>query len=128
MIMVFGTLVYNDDVSRSFFHFGYFHFLGCLGDKRPKNCPRWQKNPVCCTSYLRTIYHKILINGIHVQKDNISRCFFTFFPSFNFQGQQWGKRAKNDLKWQKLCLSHSISCDCLFCCIRHMIVFFVAQV
>ena len=44
--------------------------------------------------------------------------FFTFFPNFTFWG--WGKRAKNDLKWQKIVyripyLSKHTSYDCVFC-------------
>ena len=33
-IMIFGTIVLNDDISRHFFHFfGRFHFLDCSGVK-----------------------------------------------------------------------------------------------
>ena len=68
MIMIFGTLLLNDDISRCFifcifcillfFFFLLFSFFGlggggAVGDKRTKNGLILQKNSVCCTSYLR---------------------------------------------------------------------------
>ena len=82
----------------AFFILDIFIFWAAWGIKGQKIAQDDKKILSVALHISGTIYHKILINGTHVQKDNISRCFFTFFPSFNFQGQQWGKRAKNDLK------------------------------
>ena len=45
--------------------------------------------------------------------------FFTLFWNFNFQVQYWGKRAKHDLKWQKIVcctpyLGKHTSYDCVY--------------
>ena len=40
-IIIFGTFVQSDDISRHFFSFFWnFHFLGCYGGKRAKNSPK----------------------------------------------------------------------------------------
>ena len=51
MIMVFGALVLNDDISRYFFHiFEIFVFWAVKGVKGRKN-----KNHICHAPYLRNI-------------------------------------------------------------------------
>ena len=50
MIMIFSTLVLNDDISRGFFFIFFFNFLffevlrgiGGGGGKRVKNCRKWK--------------------------------------------------------------------------------------
>ena len=62
--MIFGTLMQNDDISRHFFIFFkilifwvVFGGSGGRGEgrgvKRAKNGPKWQKNSVCTTPFLR---------------------------------------------------------------------------
>ena len=65
MIMIFGTLVENDDIFRHFFHFfkilifwavrgvggGGWGVVG--GVKRAKNGPKWKISLVCHAPYLR---------------------------------------------------------------------------
>ena len=61
-----------------------FWFFGLLGGS--KNGPKWQKSSV--VSYIsRTIHHMIFIHGTHVEEDNISMFFFTFYRSFIFWSQ-----------------------------------------
>ena len=48
---------------------------------------------------------------------------FSFFQKFDFLGFKGGKRAKNDPKGQKTCLSHSFSET-----VSHMIVVFGTHV
>ena len=48
----------------------------------------------CCQS--ETLL--VIIKKFKAKKILSPGVFFTFFPHFNFQCQQWGKRAKNDLK------------------------------
>ena len=43
VIIIFGTIVLNDDISSFFFSFfKNFRFLGSLWGKRAKNCPKWK--------------------------------------------------------------------------------------
>ena len=82
---------WNDDISRHFFHvfnfFLYFLFLAVRG-KRAKNGPRTQKNPVCCSWYLRNL---------------ISYDCHLWYTSVGVKGQ---KMVQSD---KKICLLYSIS-------------------
>ena len=106
----FGTLVLNDISSCCccfflfvFFFFSFFwnfHFLGkfLFFGKRAKNGPKWQKI-LSVTLYISgTIHPMIVIYGVHVSNDNISR-LFSIFLKFWFFGLLGSKRAK---KWSKI--------------------------
>ena len=86
----------------SFFIFDVFIFWGVRGVKGQKIAKDDKKILSVELHISGTIYHMILING-HMCKRIISPgvFFYTFFPNFNFWGQQWRKRAKDGLKWQK---------------------------
>ena len=83
-----------------FSFFQNFDFSGCLGGKRAKNGPKWQKILSVTFGISGTIYHMIVIFGTPVWNDNISRQFF--FQNFDVLGCKRGKRAKNGPKWQKI--------------------------
>ena len=73
MIVIFGTHVQNDEISRKIFHFSKFWFLGFLGSKRAKsdlNLPI----SVCFALYLQNCrsYHWDFYNDIY-------RCFSLYF-------------------------------------------------
>ena len=92
-----------------FFFFSFFQIFwvgrGVKGQKQSKI----EKILSVIPYMLGTIHHMILIYGTHVQNDSISRVFFTFFPNFSFQGQQWGKRAKMAQNDKKLSFTLHIS-------------------
>ena len=63
LIIIFGTFVLNDDISRCFFSFlQNFYFL----DKRTKNGPKWQKILSVLLHNSGNIHHMIVIYGAHV--------------------------------------------------------------
>ena len=109
----------------SFFIFDVFIFWGVRGVKGQKIAKDDKKILSVELHISGTIYHMILING-HMCKRIISPgvFFYTFFPNFNFWGQQWRKRAKDDLKWQKIMYMQALH---IIVSIYHMIVFFVPQ-
>ena len=55
MITIFGTLALNADISRVFFTFLKFSFLGLLGVKGQK-LSKMKNNYIRHKSYLRTVY------------------------------------------------------------------------
>ena len=65
--------------SRPFFHFFEIFVFQAVRGVKGKNGPRWQKNYVWCTSYLRNdiLYYCYL--WYTCVKDDISRYFFHFF-------------------------------------------------
>ena len=83
------------------------------------------KNSVCHASYL---WNYIVIYGIHVQNDNISRCFFQFFRISIFQVVRWLKGQKMVQNDKKFCLLHFISHELyimwlsFIVCIRKIII------
>ena len=56
MITIFGTLALNADISRVFFIFLKFSFLGLLGVKGQKLPKMKNNNYIRHKSYLRTVY------------------------------------------------------------------------
>ena len=110
MIMSFGVLVRNNDISWQFFHFfKILIFWVVRGGKKAKNGPKWKKIMSAVLHISRNIHHMIFICGAHVQNDNISRQFFHFFKILIFQvvrGVKGQKMVQND---KKFCLLHSIS-------------------
>ena len=89
-----------------FSFFWNFHFLDCYGGKRAKNSPGWPclvhfislKSYIIWFSFMVLMFKMIISSGV-----------FFIFSKFWFSGLLGGKRAKNSLKWQKICLSCSIS-------------------
>ena len=91
--MVIGTLLENDDISRYFFIFLIFSFLG---GKRAENGPRWQKNQsvteqsskdASCRSYLSFPHSPILllVEGLcfqinHSHSSSIKKLLVFFLP------------------------------------------------
>ena len=67
MIVIYGILVQNDDISRGFFSFlKKFWYSGLLGGERPKNGPKWEKTLSVMLNISGIIYHMIFIYGNHV--------------------------------------------------------------
>ena len=99
MIMIFGTLVFND-ISRYFFHFlEIFIFQvvrreGGGGGVKGKKLPKMTKIMSAALHISGIIHHMILINGTHVYKDNIYRCFFTFSQILIFRVNSGVKEQK----------------------------------
>ena len=97
MIMIFGTLVLNDNTSRCLFNFfEIFIFWAVSGDKRAKNCPKWKKKQLhrtsaisqeqynICSLFLVHLY-KMISPGYHFTQ--VKFCVFYFFifsKFFNF--------------------------------------------
>ena len=92
MIMIFGTLVLNDNTSRCLFNFfEIFIFWAVSGDKRAKNCPKWKKKQLhrtsaisqeqynICSLFLVHLY-KIISPGYHFTQ--VKFFFFSFFQNF----------------------------------------------
>ena len=82
--------------------FQNFDSLDCDWAKRAKNGLKWQKDSVCCTSYLRnlTLWFSFMV---HICKMIISvGFFFVFFLILIFWVVSGGKRAKNSPKLQKI--------------------------
>ena len=48
------------------------------------------------------IHHMVFIYGTHVENDNISSCFFSFYQNCDFPGCKGSKRATNGLKQEKI--------------------------
>ena len=114
LIVIFGTLVSNDNVSLSFFHF--FKMLifwvvegGGGGGKRAKNCPEWYS--VCCFPYLRNHPTYIVWLSFMVQMCKIIISWGVFF-NFKFWFSMWsgGWKGKEWLKMTKL----SVCCTLYF--------------
>ena len=80
MIVIYGTLVYNDDICRVFFifyffifskfwFFGLFRWVGRRGrDKRAENGknPKWERNLSVMLHISGIIHHMIFINNTHL--------------------------------------------------------------
>ena len=65
MIVIFGTHVENDDISRCFFFFFFFIiliFLVVRGSEMAKKWPEMSKNYVCLTLYLKGKKSPIITN------------------------------------------------------------------
>ena len=69
-----------------FFIFDVFIFQGVRGLKGQK-IAQDDKQILSVELHISGSIHHIWINGTHVQKDNMSRYFLTFFPNFNVWGQ-----------------------------------------
>ena len=65
VIIIFGTRVPNDNISRHFFIFSKFWFSEFLEGKKAKNRPKWQKILSVMLHISGTIHHMIVIYGIH---------------------------------------------------------------
>ena len=97
MIMIFGTLVLND-ISRYFFHFLEIFIFQVVrrgrGGLKGKKLPKMTKIMSAALHISGIIHHMILINGTHVYKDNIYRCFFTFSQILIFRVNSGVKEQK----------------------------------
>ena len=103
-----------------FSFFQNFDFSGCLGGKRAKNGPKWQKILSVTLGISGTIYHMIVIFGTPVWNDNISRQLF-FFKILIFwvvRGAKEQKIVQND---KKLCVFYSISKEPYNICLSFMV-------
>ena len=78
-----------------------FDFSGCYGDKRAKNCPKWQKVLSVALHIQGTIHHIIVTYDAHLWNDNIFRRFFHFSKFWFFgsivgwKGKKWSRMTKN---------------------------------
>ena len=95
MIMVFVTLVKNDDISRGFFSFlQSFDFLGCKGCKSIKNSPKWKKILSVMLHVSVTLHHRFLSKHFCLQpffaKDSVSllHTYLTIFMRWSNGGHQ----------------------------------------
>ena len=102
--------------SRPFFHFFEIFVFQAVRGVKGKNGPRWQKNYVWCTSYLRNdiLYYCYL--WYTCVKDDISRYFFHFFKILILWVVRGGGGEEVVVKGQrrskiekKFCLLYSIS-------------------
>ena len=96
----FGVL--NDNIFKCFFHF--FKTLIFQVVRRVKRKKMAQNDLKLCLSRLISQELYIIRSSFMVRMCNriISPGFFTFVPNFYFWDQQWGKRAKNGSKGQKI--------------------------
>ena len=113
-------LRYIHEYKMFFLFFQNFDFLGCLEGQR-ENMP--QNDKKLCTLHFISQEPYIIWSWfmVHMCKRIIFPSVFYIFWNFNFQVQYWGKRAKHDLKWQKIVcctpyLSKHTSYDRVFCC------------
>ena len=53
MIVIYGTHLWTDNISKAFFHFFKILIFWAMGGKRAENGPKWQKNLVGYAPYLR---------------------------------------------------------------------------
>ena len=107
MIVISGTLVQTDNISRVFFIFTKFWFCWLLVGKRAKNDPKWWK-----------ILSVTFCNITYTCKMIILWVVFSFFL-WIVRGVKRQKMAQNG---KKFCLSHSVSknhfhnCDFSYTC------------
>ena len=107
MVMIFGALVQNNNISRLFFSFFKVLVFRFVREKKGNKMPQNDKK-FCHTSYLRnrTLYDCHLwcttVNWSYLQ------VFFSFFQNFHFSDCQWGKRAKMAQNDKKFCYTSSL--------------------
>ena len=135
MIMIFGIVLQNDDISSHFFHFfKILIFWVVKRGKRTKNGPKWERILSVALHILETIHymtvHYYQLHSIsqdpyiwwsfvvHECKVMISPGIFFIFSNFDFEivsGVKGQKMIQND---KKLCLSHPISQE--LCILSHV--------
>ena len=100
MVMIFGTLVLNDDISRWFFSVSQnFDFLSCQWVKMAKKGPKSKQNLSVTHHISGAIHCMIAIYCTYVQMI-MSSAFFDFFKIMIFlairglKGQKWYKMTK----------------------------------
>ena len=107
MIMIFGALVYNYDISMCFFFcffFCFFQFFKILIFQVVSgiNSLKWQKNSVCQCFISQEPYIIWLSFIVHKCRMIISLgAIFIFSKFWIFRFLGGSKRAKNSPKWQK---------------------------
>ena len=92
MIVICVTQVWNDDISRVFFHFFF----------------KMTKNSICCAPYLRSCTSY----DCHLLYTSVKWWYlkvFFIFSKFWFFNLLVGWNGKNGPKWQEFCLLYSIS-------------------
>ena len=102
MIVIFGTHVWNDNISRCCFHFfKILIFRVVRGVKRAKMV---QNEKIFCLSCFISQEPCIIWLSfmVHMCKIISAGVFFSYFQNFDFSGCYRGKRAKNGPKWQKI--------------------------
>ena len=102
MIIIFGTLVWNDDIARHSFHFTKILIFRVVSGLKGQKMAQNDKNSVCLAPYLRnhTWY------GHHVY---FSRCVFHLFKVLIFWVVRGVYRQKMALNDKNVCPSHSMS-------------------
>ena len=104
MIMIFGTLVSNDDISRLSFHFLKILIFWVVGGVEGQKMAQIDKKFCLLLRISETIPHMSVVFGAHISSN-----FFHFFKILIFwvvRVVKGKKMAQND---KKFCLSHSIS-------------------
>ena len=117
MIVIYGTFVWNDDISSHLFWFSWL-----LGGESVKNGPKSEKNMYCSVSYKPYIIWFSFM--VHICKVIVSpSIFFDFFKILIFQvvsGLEGQKVAQND---KNVSIAPHISGT-----MHHMIVIYGTQV
>ena len=87
-----------------FYFFKIFIFHLVTGVKEQKNSPKWKKNSVCCTPYLRnhTSYN---CHGTHMWNDICFFCFCFVFTKFWFSRSLEVVRGQKMTRNKKFCQS-----------------------
>ena len=111
-IIIFGTFVLNDDISRCFFHFFKIFILWIKGQKMAQNdkrfclfCSITQETYIIWLSFMVHMSKMTISPGVN---DNISDNI-SIFQNFNFPGRQGGEGQK----WSKM-TKNSICCALYF--------------
>ena len=104
MIMIFGKLLWNDDISRCFFLFCFFILIfQAVREVKGQKIDQNEKTLSVALHISGIIHHMIVIYGILVWNNDISRHFFHFFKILIF----WVVKG---LKGQKMVQNEKISC------------------
>ena len=121
MIVIFGTHLWNDNISRSFFIFSKFRFSRLIGGKRAKNDPKWQKICLLHLAFRNHVSYDLHLWCTCMCKRIISPGNFFVFSKFWYSGSLGDNRAKMaqyDKKSVSLnpYLRNHTSYDCDFWC------------
>ena len=104
MIVISGTLVWNDGISRRFFHSFNILIFWVVGRGKMAKMVHDEKKLYLSHSISQEPYIIWFSFKVHMCKMIISIGFFVIFSKFWFfsLSRGWGKRVKNSPKWQKI--------------------------
>ena len=109
MMVIYGTYVENDNISRHFFHFLKILIYSVVSRVKGQKMAQNDKNILSFTLHIAgSIHHVIVIFGTR-ENDGISRCFFHFFNILILWVVSGVKGQKVTPKDKKFCPSHCAS-------------------